>query len=185
MQGLIDSIDQSLATGNWYAALAVALTIPDVCASLEAADGLATGPRYAAWFDKYLGAKYYDAFIPENQITGGDCYALRCSLLHNASDDITSQRARKMQERFRFRPNGPHLAGVTNVQVSVVTGAGVSSRVFPNQLGLSVRRFCEDLRDAARTWLADVAGNALVQQRLSELMQIHPDGITGPRPPKI
>lgn len=34
MQSFLDSIKLSLETKNWYAALAVALTIPDICGSI-------------------------------------------------------------------------------------------------------------------------------------------------------
>lgn len=42
-------------------------------------------------------------------LNGGDCYALRCAVLHEGSDDIVEQRAREALERFEFYEPAPGL----------------------------------------------------------------------------
>jgi hypothetical protein len=41
-----------------YAALLLALTLPDICAALESQDGRSTPGRYKAWFNTWLRKKY-------------------------------------------------------------------------------------------------------------------------------
>ncbi|MDV2986986.1 UNVERIFIED_CONTAM: hypothetical protein Q9R58_22005 [Methylobacteriaceae bacterium AG10] len=57
MERFIRSIEQSLATSNWYSALALALTLPDMCAFAEKGSKV-SGNDYAKWFDRWVAPKY-------------------------------------------------------------------------------------------------------------------------------
>jgi hypothetical protein len=93
---MLESITGSLKSENWYAALAVALTVPDVGGALEHADEKATPERYGAWFEKWLAKEYgFSQFHQFVWITGKQCYELRCALLHNSSDDISTPHFKK------------------------------------------------------------------------------------------
>ena len=39
-------------------------------------------------------------------LSGSDCYALRCALSHQGSDDISTQRARDALNKFQFVASG-------------------------------------------------------------------------------
>jgi hypothetical protein len=168
MHAAIASIEHSLQTENWYAALAVALTIPDVCASLESPDEESDGARYAAWFKTYLGDKYLlsafnrrlDPTLPDF-LTGAECYALRCAVLHEASDDLTPQRAAKVLEHIRLHAVMPH-----NMRITQSFGA-------PEMVIISVTHFCKDMCAAARAWLDIVANDEAIQRRLAATVEIH------------
>jgi hypothetical protein len=162
MECFFESIEQSLATGNWYGALAVALMIPDICAKMEY--GRTSGELYRAWFDAYVKPKYV-AKLPSigehTFLRAGDCYAFRCSLLHEGGDDIAGQRAREVLERFRFeipdeRGNSRHCHQVDKILI------------------LQVDRFSRDIINGARAWLADKSSIPEVTARLASLIQIHP-----------
>ena len=47
MRNFTNVFDKSLATENWYAALALALVIPDICGRLENPE-MGSGERYAS-----------------------------------------------------------------------------------------------------------------------------------------
>ena len=74
----------------YEAALALALTLPDICGQVELPNGKA-GERYRNWIDNYVDADVlYDKsfgsdFIP---LSSNDIYKLRCSFLHSGDDDI-------------------------------------------------------------------------------------------------
>lgn len=55
MQQYLDSIRLSLATKNYFGAIAMALTLPDICASIEAENNETSREKYCAWFDSYVG----------------------------------------------------------------------------------------------------------------------------------
>ena len=43
MRALVDQLEQSLASGQYFLSLFTALALPDIAAALDAPDGLATG----------------------------------------------------------------------------------------------------------------------------------------------
>ncbi|MBA7504750.1 hypothetical protein ES706_03404 [subsurface metagenome] len=105
MKQLIDSVESSIKAENWYAALILTLTLPDIAGKIDNPNS-ASNSRYAAWFDKYVGEKY-KAKIGADKVehiflSGNDCYALRCSFLHEGKSEIVHQRARNVLDDFEF-----------------------------------------------------------------------------------
>jgi len=67
-----------------HSALALALTIPDICGSIEFPKEPKVGRRYTDWCDtwgKMLA------------VSGADCYALRCAFLHSGSEEFSGAAA--------------------------------------------------------------------------------------------
>jgi hypothetical protein len=159
MERFLASIARSITTKNWYAALSLALILPDICGWLED-PGKGSKQRYTEWFDKYLQQKYKNAlFGPDIAfLTGGDCYALRCSLLHEGADEISRQRAREVISRITFSTTGSNLIKVDNEVVL-----------------LNVSAFCNKVCEAVRSWLADVGTNQAIKDRMKELISIKID----------
>jgi len=87
MDHILNSIQGSVANRNWHAALALALTIPDICGQIEypawAGPGN-TGRRYPEWFDNWVKEKLFRIGHQgkEFPMSGTDCYALRNAYLH-------------------------------------------------------------------------------------------------------
>jgi len=109
MRSFLESIQLSLETKNWYAALAVALTIPDICGSI-ANPKEHSGPRYKQWCQKYLTPRY-TLPMPTGEtvfLSAEDTYALRCAYLHEGADDVSRQRARQVLDRIGFSSGGAH-----------------------------------------------------------------------------
>jgi hypothetical protein len=78
---VVKEIEKALDGEAYLAALALALTIPDMCC------GHASGRTdYIRWFDQYAKNDY---------INGTECYALRCSFLHQQEGDINCQEIMK------------------------------------------------------------------------------------------
>ena len=160
--GLRESIEKSLKTENYYAALAVALALPDICGKLEFPQK-GSGERFKDWFNKYLQSKY-QLTTGETQYTtlnATDCYALRCSFLHEASDDITSQHAREVLSKIKFTTMNMH-----NIKIEDV-------------LSLNVNNFCQDISEGVKSWLEDIDENKEIKDRIDKLITIE---ISGFRP---
>jgi hypothetical protein len=156
MQSLIDAVRGCCTQGNWYAALYVALTMPDICGKLEDPTATHSGPRYKRWFDKYL-APIYTPDFPEpgfQYLTADDCWALRCSLLHDGSDEISAQRARRVLTQFKFTTNKIHLNLVDDVLV------------------LNVSRFCNEMVSGVEAWLRDMKGNSAAEVGIALMSKI-------------
>ena len=159
MERFLHSIEQSVKTENWYAALVMALAIPDICGWLETPK-VGSQKRFEAWFDKYLLPNYKSPFHGTDYtfLSGNDCYALRCALLHEGTDEVLRQRARDVVTRFAFSTTGSHCC------------------MFESVLLLNVQEFCAELCAATRQWIQDVAANQDVQERLKELLQVRTEG---------
>lgn len=157
------SITRSLATENWYAALSLALTMPDLCSYAENGTKV-NGKIYAAWFDKWIGHKYIRAgrkVVPDHIfLVGSDAYALRCAFLHQGQDDISAQSARQALNSFRFQAPSP------------------GNYVHCNQVGdclqLQVDIFCQDIVEGVQNWSAAHEHNCSVNQRANALLHIYP-----------
>ncbi len=158
MQNLIDSIRDAVQSRNFYAALFVALAIPDICAALE--HGKTSGKKYAAWWEKYMAS--YKGFV-----SGNDGYALRCSVLHQGTSDITEQRKREVLEHFVFMTKGAHCNLFQNC---IFNGEEKSF------LQLNAAMFCEDFCVAAEGWLSDMSSNKEVMERVRLGLEIHDPG---------
>ena len=136
---IIQEIKSSLCNKNYYVSLISSLTLIDIVTSIEN-NGSTSGTKFANWFEANLSNKYKHRTGHNSAETiflnGLDCYALRCSILHNGSDFTGQQNKSNMLERFRFTNEGAHC----NLFNFGNTGK--------SELNLSVKDFCEDIIDA-------------------------------------
>lgn len=145
MIAFIQATREAVKNNNWYAALSLALTLPDIACSLENADGRTNGQRFAVWFDKWMPeysssrTQRFSTRIIENPpfMVGRDCYALRCAVLHNGVDDIEEQRARESLKQFVFMFGG-------NVHRNLLANGAM--------LQLDVGRFASEMSNACEKW---------------------------------
>lgn len=86
----------------FLAELALALTIPSVCSryglSAEELKYRGESKRYPDWYEKYVYPQY-------QFLTGKECYAVRCSILHNGDVDLYNQpimRNEDQNNRYRL-----------------------------------------------------------------------------------
>ncbi|MEU5097613.1 hypothetical protein [Streptomyces sp. NPDC020996] len=142
MEGFFDGLEQAIRERNWHAVLVMALTLPDICAKIVM-PAERSGRRYAAWFDQHVKPKYtFQIGVGAQErvfLSGTDCYALRCVLLHEGSTDTARQPASDALDRFHFC-----VPGQFNL------------RLHCNQIGraliLMVDEFAVDVLNAARAW---------------------------------
>lgn len=161
MERFLKSVEQALADKNWYSALYIALTLPDVCSSLEAVDGATNGKRFAKWFDSYLKPTYTMTVLGHTHVfmAGDDCYVLRCSVLHQGLTDVGHQRAKGVLDKFYFTTLPQH-----RIQIGSV-------------LHLNVEKFCEEMVAAVRSWIGDFHSyHPDKVERLLQLIHIHSQG---------
>lgn len=168
MKELINAVQISLQNKNWYAALFVAIALPDICSKLECPESTRTQGRYVTWFNRYLSDKYIHEVGADHQkhifLTGEDCYALRCSYLHEGVDEIGHQQCQKVLDKFAF------LAEKMS-----------HNNYFDNDgkpvLQLNVEIFCKEICSAVKKWMDDVSTDKEIQKRISKMLKIHIDGI--------
>lgn len=162
MQDFIEAIDKSAENDNWYGALFIALSLPDICGKIEYPEENSSQRRYAAWFEKYVQPNYTHNVGAEEEVTvflsGNDCYALRCAYLHEGGYDITGQRAREVVEKFHFIVAPP--------------GFTIHCNTINAKLQLQIDIFCDDIKQGVLSWLEDIKDDEKKSGANEELLKI-------------
>ena len=87
----LDEIDEALKHELYFAALTLALVIPDICGKAEYPNK-SVGDRYRDWFEENIG-QYEKEPVQEGQeefpyLSGEVVYKLRCSMLHQGNPNV-------------------------------------------------------------------------------------------------
>lgn len=168
MEEIIQSLETSISNKNWYGALFIALSLPDICGKI---DNIHAGSRarYEAWFIEYVQSKYTVVNTHRNETTiflsGNDCYALRCAYLHEGQDDISKQRAKEVIESFHF------IAPLNNMMIH--------NNKINDKLQLQVDIFCTDIVNGVKQWLSGITETDIRYNKIKSLLTIQfpePDG---------
>jgi hypothetical protein len=161
MERFITAVHQAISSRNWYAALYLSVTLPDICARLESENGKTSQNKYVQWYNTYLLNKYQYKHPEESEprvfLSGNDCYALRCSMLHEGTSELTTQRAREVVDRFHFTAE-----------------VGSHCNIFNSVLQIDVATFCNDMCASVSEWEKDFKNNHSEKLgRLEELVKIN------------
>jgi hypothetical protein len=161
MKDLIESVRRSIQNKNWYGALTLTLILPDISGKIEY-PGDSSGERYSRWFDKYVKLRYTSEVGATHQINvflnGSDCYALRCSYLHEGISDISFQRSRDVLDDFQF--------------VVPPEGWMIHCNKSNNKLQLQVDIFCTEIIDSIEIWLNDIEDDKVKMVEINNLLKI-------------
>ncbi|MFD1259469.1 hypothetical protein [Entomomonas asaccharolytica] len=80
----IEDIEKALKAKAYLSALALALTLPDICGKV-AYPKLKVGERYIKWFDEHVTDDSPNEIANYPILDGKKCYKLRCAFLHEGS----------------------------------------------------------------------------------------------------
>jgi len=150
MKRFTDAIRKSVQDENWFAALFLALCLPDICGSLETPEEN-VGVRYKRWFNSNLATKY------EPMFSANDCYYFRCSCLHQGLETHASL----AYEKIHFIPPPPR-------------NSIVHLNKFNNVLQMQIDIFCEDIANAVDNWYESIANNdEVILSRINSLIKIY------------
>lgn len=163
MKQFVDAVRRAVDEKNWYAALSLALTLPDIASKIEHPE-VKGSVRYAAWCDVYLTPKYTSSagYGHKNRtwMTGLDTYSLRCAVLHQGIDQVAPGEVEDRVRGFRFLAPRP--------------GWRVHQNSTNGRLQLQVDIFCLDICDAVDAWWISSSRLPLVSDRVASLMKIEP-----------
>lgn len=132
---IIKALKESIDKENWYAALFVALTIPDIFGNIDKPNS-SVGKRYIEWYNTYV--KTNNSFL-----TGANCYALRCAALHEGKQNISGQYAKDSDDilnDFEF--------------IFPLKGIMIHNNRKGDKLQLQVDKICEEILFGAEKYIA-------------------------------
>lgn len=100
----IEEIGRCIEAKCYYGALALALTLPDICGQIEYPQEKRVGIRYVNWFNTFVKPFCFidSPDAPTNQFDGESCYALRCAFLHSGNYDLKQQKGSIDIDVFRL-----------------------------------------------------------------------------------
>ena len=97
---IVDDISRSLENECYLAALALALTLPDICGKAEYPHEESSKKRYIQWYDDNIGitekppkAAKSDTEMP--YLSGEVVYSLRCQFLHQGTPTIETKKIKE------------------------------------------------------------------------------------------
>lgn len=159
------------AADIWFAALPLALTLPDICASIDDPGRGKSRARYIRWWDEYAAAGFIvrpdpgEDWEAHTYIPGKDAFALRNAYLHAGTDEL--ENPDRLMNRIRFV--GPPAMWRFGLNEETRT------------LNVSMEYLVEVVCAGVESWMADRAKDPVAQQRLTGLVSIIPSAIRYPQ----
>lgn len=170
-----EALRKGIEAENWYLSLMAALTLPDICVSLE--KGNTDKSFYVKWFDKYvtqyspkinqskslLKANTVDEYnewiknyytlkdddveeIQLNYFSGVNAYALRCAFLHNGDGMIGMQSIYK-KEKYKSS-----TLGINRIRFDPANENRIIS-TFGDTATLNPKAYCEAVLEGVDLWI--------------------------------
>lgn len=156
-----NSIKKALENKNWFAALLVSLTIPDVCGYLEDPKEKSSS-RYVKWFNSYMTPKYTKTIGADGKehifLNGNDAYALRCAYLHSGTFHTDDQWIKDALNNFRF--------------VALLNGGEIHRNQTNQTLQLQVDKFCLEICDSVNEWIQNNKDNDEIFKLTNTMIEI-------------
>jgi hypothetical protein len=175
LTAILREIERALDAKLYYLAIAVAFSVPDICACLEFDPDnprRANMDTYVKWCDTNIGARF-------NNLTGADIYYLRGGVLHRGHFDHPKSKF----NRVMFIAPESQIKVDRDVIMTVAPGVeigGISAeelRVAGKILQVDLVYFCKAIMDAARAWAISKVDDPHVQKNLPNLVRYRPEGL--------
>lgn len=167
----IEGIEKGITSENWVLAVMAALTLPDICNSLEGK----RGRKYVVWFNKYVAeysvtlhsskalkmantleeamealavpSSFNDIEIEKHEyLNGVNAYALRCAILHNGDGEVGLQPI--------YKDNKEKTLGIKKVKFD----SEITNRVLiqvEDTVYLNPKVFCEAILEGVEEWIKE------------------------------
>lgn len=161
LEKIINSLEAALEKENWYGALIIGLTLPDICSKIVSPQ-ISTNKRYPQWFTDFMDTNY------RSHLSWRDCYALRCAFLHEWNSITERQSIKEVVDKFYFIWDGSHLNSFRNIHAKSIDDG-------KNVCVLSVKHFCKDIQKWVERWLEKYKDNERIRAWLEEILNINED----------
>lgn len=151
MLNKIEDIKKALGAQAYLSALALTLTLPDICGKAKYPNEKSTKVRYVNWYDEYVTPYTTPEGIEDiPKLDGKRCYALRCAFLHEGSAQANIKGKKNEPDDtidnfvLQITRNSGLEVGVSSFGVSSANGGTESTSIR-----LDITQFCFWLYEAA------------------------------------
>ena len=173
MRDIVEQLERSIDSGNYYLSLFMALALPDIAGALDSDDGLASKVKYIDWYERWGRPRFMDVLrdsLPEhakehisdmeNPLDGESCYLFRCSMLHQGK----TVHPKNKYSRIIFIEPG----STTNV---------AHYGIMNDALCIDLPSFCREMILGVRMWLDAVENTDKYLKNYKDFVQRHPGGL--------
>lgn len=171
----INDVHIALQAGAHLSALALALTLPDICGKVEYPE-LNGKLAYIGWFDRYALELFESSAEshPNNkpiderlQFDGKACYSLRCAFLHAGEAQIQNDKLKVDIDQFELCISST----VEGIYVECY-GCRKSDSHVSLAMRLDIRLLCKRLCDAAQTYYEQFAHKTALNDHYVKILNI-------------
>ena len=167
---MIDKIkDINLALNNncYLSALALSLTLPDICGKIEYPHfkdnrgNRKVGKQYAEWFDNWVNQYFADntgwtkdyTKAKDPYFTGEMCYSLRCAFLHDGNSNIKEWGDKEDADFYFSYEFELAVGGADYFGLSWVNQANNDSKIMKTKIvRVNIDKLCKSICLAAENY---------------------------------
>lgn len=153
---IVSDVKRALGAGAYRSALALTLTIPDICSKAEGIEGDKKYQSYAKWFDENVGMLYQVKWEDECEVPatkkykypvfdGMACYRLRNSFLHSWSGDLAGSPI----DVFELRIGNTSLKCMYSDTAELLSGVSDDDGSFVRRYVIDLIGFCDAMAKCA------------------------------------
>lgn len=145
---IISDCEKALDHDLYFAALNLALTLPDICAKAKYPNEKNNKKRYVDWYEEYLGQyekgpRFSDEKDDMPYQSGEVIYSLRCSMLHQGTPNVEESKCNITKFVLIVEKKKPH-----NIYSCDVRQMSDNER----ELSLNVRTLCWKICAVAKNY---------------------------------
>ncbi|VXA96380.1 hypothetical protein [Bacillus altitudinis] len=167
MLDLIKDIENALRNKSYLSALALSLTLPDICGKIEYPqfknkNGYRNvGEQYKMWFDNWVNHYYADntwwtddySKAKNPYFTGEMCYSLRCSFLHAGNSAVKEWGEKEDDEHRYYYEFKLGIGGVDSFGSSWSSSVCNNGKIIKTKsVTINIDKLCEYICLAAKTY---------------------------------
>lgn len=157
LETILGEIERALKYRLYYSAVAVALTVPEICGSIESPNGWGGQHKYIDWFDRYLAPRF-------THLTAQAMHQLRSGVVHQGRYG----REKDVYQRVLFTLPGPITAHDNYF------GRGENERA----LNLDPAIFCQKVIEACKAWYDEKRDDPHVVANIGNVVHVRPNGLS-------
>ena len=155
---IIDEIEKSIKNEYFIAALALALTIPDICGKAEFPNEKSINSRYIRWYNEYIGQyekSIYSEYAEMPYVSGEVVYNLRNALLHQGTPNVDKSKIREERckvDHFVLTISASHDGGSSGVNAYGLNPDGNEPELVVRYMTVNIVNLCDKLTRVARKY---------------------------------
>ena len=155
-------IEKAIEAQLWYAAITIAVALPDICSTLEGA-GRTNWQTYKDWFDRNAATRF-------RNFGKHECYELRCGVMHNGVFQGGVDKHSEFEGVY-FLPPGSRII----LNDTIMENIGGRKGPF---LIMSVVPFCEAMIAIVKEWEVAHQDDEIVATNMEKLVRVRPEGLS-------